>query len=263
MPLRESDKALTAFVVPWCQNQWKRGCPFGLQGAPSTFQSMMMAILGESQYSEALCYLDDITVWGRDWSEHMACLRNIFGKLKTAGVVLSPGKCVFGAKRVEYLGHAIEAGRVMIREEQLRSLSRPKTVMQLRQALGAFAYVQRWLPGMAEIHVAKPLYDALEQNGRQRLVWTEAMCHDFEELKNRTANAVALHIPDCTKKFVLVTDASDQGVGAMLANENGGMLKPTAFFIIPSLQQRVGIVHYGEGIIGCDLSNQTISSLFR
>ena len=154
MPLRESDKALTAFVVPWGQYQWKRGCPFGLQGAPSTFQRMMMAILGESQYSEALCYLDDILVWGQDWSEHMVRLRNIFGKLKTAGVRLSPGKCVFGAKRVEYLGHLIEASRVMIREdrvEQLRSLSRPKTVMQLRRALGAFAYVQRWLPGMAEI----------------------------------------------------------------------------------------------------------------
>ena len=68
------------------------------------------------------------------------------------------------------------------------------------------------------------------------------MCHAFEELKKRTANAVALHIPDFTKKFMLVTDASDQGVRAMLANEDGGMLKPIAFFIIPSLQQRVGIV---------------------
>ena len=81
---------------------------------------------------------------------------------------------------------------------------------------------------MAEI--AKPLYDALERNGRQRLVWTDAVCRVFEELKKRIANAVALHIPDFTKKFVLVTDTSDQGVGAMLANEDGGMLKPIAFF---------------------------------
>ena len=83
---------------------------FGLQGAPSTFQRMMMAILGESQYSEALCYLGDILAWGRDWSEHMVRLRNVFGKLKTAGVRLSPGKCVFGAKRVEYLGHTCKGG---------------------------------------------------------------------------------------------------------------------------------------------------------
>ena len=86
---------------------------------------------------------------------------------------------------------------------------------------------------------SKPLCDALERDGRQRLVWTEAMCHAFEELKKRTANAVALHIPDFTKKFVLVTDATEKGFGAMLANEDGGMLY---FFIIPSLQQRVGIV---------------------
>ena len=56
------------------------------------------------------------------------------------------------------------------------------------------------------------------------------MCHGFEQLKGRTANAVALHIPDFTKTFVLVTDASDQGVGAMLANKDAGVLKPIAFF---------------------------------
>ena len=39
----------------------------------------------------------------------------------------------------------------------------------------------------------------------------------FEELKNRVANAIALNTPDFNKQFVLVTNASDQEVGAMLA----------------------------------------------
>ena len=45
------------------------------------------------------------------------------------------------------------------RVTQLRNLPLPRDVDELRRALGAFAYVQRWLPGMSE--VAKPLYMVL------------------------------------------------------------------------------------------------------
>ena len=71
-----------------------------------------------------------------------------------AGLVLSTSKCVFGARRTEYLVHAIEECQVKIREDrvqQLRSLKRPETILELRRALGTFSYVQRWLPGMSEM----------------------------------------------------------------------------------------------------------------
>ena len=64
MPTRDKDKELTAFVVPWGQYQWTRGCSFGLSGAPSTFQRMITVILSDSQYKEASCFLDDILIWG-------------------------------------------------------------------------------------------------------------------------------------------------------------------------------------------------------
>ena len=176
MPLRKEDREMTTFIAPWGQFQWKRGCSFGLSGAPSSFQRMMSVILGDCQFKEALCYLDDIIVWGRDWSEHMSRLCRVLEKLRVAGLVLSTSKCVFGARRIEYLGHVIEEGQVRIREhqvQQLRSLKRPKTILKLRQALGAFCYVQRWLTGMSEM--AKPLYEALQLDGRQRLIWTREM----------------------------------------------------------------------------------------
>ena len=85
---------------------------------------------------------------------------------------------------------------------------------------------------MAEI--AKLLYGALEKNGRQKLIWTEEMDKAFTILKDRAANSKALNIPDFSKKFVLVTDASNEASGAMLANREGdqiiGHLKPIAFF---------------------------------
>ena len=234
MPMREKGKELTEFVVLWGQysTNGKGVAHLDCQGLP---QHSMSVILGDSQYKEALCYLDDILVWGRDLEEHINRLRSVLEKIRLAGVVLSPSKCVFGAKRVEYLGYVIEAGKLKIREdrvEQIRKLRRPETLIELRRALEAFAYVQRWIPGMADI--AKPLYEVLEKNGRQKLIWTTEMDEAFNELKKRAANSIALNVPDFCKKFVLVTDASNEAVGAMLANREdgrpGGQLKPIAFF---------------------------------
>ena len=125
----------------------------------------------------------------------------------------------FGDRQGECLGYVIEAEQIKIKEErieQIRKLKRPTTVMELRKALGSFVYVQRWIPDMAEI--TKPLYGALERNGRQKLIWTDEIDEAFTILKGRAANLIALNIPDFSKKFFLVTDASNEASGAMLAN---------------------------------------------
>ena len=57
MPLRKQVREMTAFIVPWGQFQWKRGFPFGLSGAPSSFQQMMAVILGECLFKKDLCFL--------------------------------------------------------------------------------------------------------------------------------------------------------------------------------------------------------------
>ena len=117
------------------------------------------------------------------------------------------------------------------RVEQLRRIERPKNVKALRSALGAFAYVQRWIPGLSEL--AKPLYDATSGNPYSRLKWTDEMEEAFERIKTMVADAVALSIPDMKRNFVLVTDCSNVAAGAMLAQEadNGSnQLRPCAFY---------------------------------
>ena len=155
MPMRREDAAKTAFVTPDGQYEWTgQGTPFGLSGAPATFQRLMSAILGELNWTAALCYLDDVLVWGRSWTEHNSRLREVLSKLRSAGVLLNPDKCCFGVREVEFLGHVIAAGTMRISEARTQSLLRtpkPTTVTMLRKAMGAFSYVQRWIPGMATI----------------------------------------------------------------------------------------------------------------
>ncbi|XP_043196791.1 uncharacterized protein LOC122367597 isoform X1 [Amphibalanus amphitrite] len=160
-------------------------------------------------------------------------------------------------KTVEYLGAVIGNGMVSMSEarvQHLRSLPVPGDVHELRRALGSFAFVQRWIPGVAE--TARPLYDALDKDGRQKLHWTDKMKSAFNKLKQQVSDAVALYLPDFTKPFTLVTDASDVGTGAMLANRDGQHLKPLGFFhhALSQHEKRVG----PNGDLVCSVQAQTL-----
>ena len=234
MPLKREDSAATAFVVPWGHFEFADRCPFGLKGAGYSFQRMMSAVLGSSNFVEALCYLDDILIWGETWEIHIQRLKGVLVKVKKAGLALSPNKCQFGSTFVDYLGCRIGEGMISISQQrvaQLRRIERPKNVRALRSALGAFAYVQRWIPGLSEL--AKPLYDATAGKPYSRLKWSENMVWAFETIKSMIADAVALSIPNMNQSFVLVTDCSNIAAGAMLAQEDEGrtnQLKPCAFY---------------------------------
>ena len=221
-------------MVPWGHYEFAERTPFGLKGAGYSFQRMMSAILGDSNFIEALCYLDDILVWGETWEIHMKRLKTVLSKIEEAGLALSASKCKFGLKEVSYLGCKIKEGMLSVNEqrvEQMRKIERPGNVRELRRALGAFAYVQRWLPGLSEI--AKPLYDAITGKPYVRLKWTTEMDIAFSKMKGMISNTVSLNLPDMERRFILVTDCSNVAAGAMLSQEcvsEPGLLKPVAFY---------------------------------
>ena len=132
---------------------------------------------------------------------------------------------------VSYLGCTIKDGMVKISEQrvaQIRQIKRPENVRGLRSAIGAFSYVQRWIPGLAEM--AKPLYDALTDKPYARLKWSRTIEEAFETIKKMIADAVGLFLPQMDKQFTLVTNASLCATGAMLAQEKDGHLRPIGFF---------------------------------
>jgi hypothetical protein len=246
MPLTARDSEVTAFVTPWDHLEWTERTPFGLKGAGYSFQRMMAVILGDSNFTEALCYLDDILIWGTTWGEHMARLNSVLAKVQMSGLALSIKKCRFGVQEVQYLGSVIKQGMVSISEQRvqdLRALPTPTTVRELRRVLGAFSFVQRWLPGVAE--VMKPLHSGVAGKPHSKIVWTVEMNQAFNKLKKLVANASALKIPDDRCDFTLITDCSDVGAGAVLTQveEPGGLLVPVAYFhhTLSKAEQKYGV----------------------
>ena len=103
VPVVEASRSKTAFTTPLGLFQF-RVMPFGLHGAPATFQRMMDRLLdGLGEFSGA--YLDDLVVYSTSWQEHLKYLHTVMECLRGAGLTVKPPKCQFGMSHCIYLGH--------------------------------------------------------------------------------------------------------------------------------------------------------------
>lgn len=84
VPLAERDRAKTAFITPNGLYQF-RVMPFGLNGAPATFQRMMdMVLQGLSEFTAD--YIDDIVIFSGSWNDHLNHLRQVLFRLREANL---------------------------------------------------------------------------------------------------------------------------------------------------------------------------------
>ena len=108
MLVHKDDRSKTAFVSPLGLFQFKT-MPFGLCGAPATFQRLMdQVIRGKQKFARA--YLDDLVIFSHTWEEHLDHLSQIFQCLFDAGLTVKLKKCQFGMSKCSYLGHVVGEG---------------------------------------------------------------------------------------------------------------------------------------------------------
>jgi hypothetical protein len=60
--------------------------PFGLKGAPATFERLMETVLAGLQWKICLIYLDDIIVLGRSFEDMVTNLKQVYDRLLAAGL---------------------------------------------------------------------------------------------------------------------------------------------------------------------------------
>ena len=191
--------------------------PFGLKGA---FQRMMdMLLTGLGEYSSA--YIDDIIVFSGTWEEHLQHITVILQRLKKAGLTATPGKCQFGMAECSYLGYRVRNGHVKVEMSKVEAVSTfpvPKTKKDVRSFLGLTGYYRKFMPQYATI--ATPLTDLTRKTGPICVKWTPECNEAFKKLKELLRSAPVLRAPDFTKEFILQTDASERGVGAVLSQKD-------------------------------------------
>ena len=137
VPMAEESRAKTAFTTGFGLYQ-SRVMPFGLQGAPATFQRMMdQLLMGLEGYTAA--YLDDLVIFSQSYTDHLEHLRSILLRLREAGLTVKLKKCQFGMKECVYLGHVVGNGTVKPEHgklEAVQDFSTPETKSQVRAFLG-------------------------------------------------------------------------------------------------------------------------------
>nr|ABW74571.1 pol polyprotein [Boechera divaricarpa] len=144
---------------------------------------------------------------------HLQHLETVFEVMRKHQLFAKKSKCAFGADKVEYLGHYIQAEGISTYSSKVKTMKDwpvPKTLKQLRGFLGLAGYYGRFVKGFGGI--AKPLI-------ADAFVWCEEAEKAFNVLKNTLCEAPVLALPQFDKSFEIETDASGDGIGAVLLQE--------------------------------------------
>lgn len=224
----EKDRHKTAFCTPEGLFEFNV-MPFGLCNAPATFQRLMDLVLAGLQWSHCLVYLDDVIVLGGNFENHLHNLRAVFDRIQEAGLKLKPSKCAFLKERVEYLGHIVSKEGVCVDQSKVEKVSTwptPTSTKEVQQFLGLANYYRRFIRDFAKI--ASPLHKLTERSSQFH--WSSACQEAFEELRTKLTSAPVLAFPDFSRPFTLDTDASDNGIGAVLSQcDESGQEQVIAF----------------------------------
>ncbi len=175
----------------------------------------------------AAAYLDDIIIHSNDWQRHMEHLRAV---LRVAGLTANPRKCAIGRVEVRYLGFHLGHGQVRPQIDKTAAVAAcpsPKTKKEVRQFLGLAGYYRRFVPNFSDL--TSPLTDLTEKEAPDPVQWTELCQQALTKVKAALCGGPLLHSPNFDLPFLLQTDASDRGLGAVLAQVVGGEERPVLY----------------------------------
>lgn len=237
--MHERDRPKTAFTTPFGLYEYVR-MPFGVCNGPATFQRLMQATMSDLIFQMLLVYLDDILVFSETFDEHLQRLETVLRRLAETGLKVKLEKCAFLQDTVKFLGHQVSAegvGTDPSKVSAVKDWKVPTTAKELQSFLGFCSYYRRFIRGFSQ--TAGPLHDLVNKclsakksgwAGRHfDAMWTPTCSSAFEGLKEKLTSAPILGFADFTQPFVLETDASQNGLGAVLYQQQGDTKRVIAY----------------------------------
>lgn len=204
---------LTAFITPHGHYEYLR-VPFGLANAPMMFQRVMREIINMPKFTRV--FLDDILVFSSSIEEHTKHLSIVLQKLKENNIAINVEKSNLYSNEVKYLGVKLNSEGMRpdtSRIKEIEEYKMPKNRKQTQKLLGYINWFRPFLQNLS-IRIC-PITEKLQKKHKD-FVWTDddtkTVTRIFFEIKETTL----LCYPDTTKEFILETDASENGMGAVL-----------------------------------------------
>ena len=229
--IEDGDEWKTAFRTRYGLYEWLV-TPFGLTGAPATFQRYINHTLREFLDEFCSAYIDDILIYSSgSLADHRKKVKQVLARLRDAGLQIDIDKCEFEATSVKYLGFIVEAGKgIRVDPEKVRAIQEweaPRSARAVRSFLGFANYYRQFVPRFSNI--ASPLTALTKKDAA--FAWSNECQAAFEELKLRLISAPILAQWDPDRETVVETDSSGYVTGGALAQRgDDGLMRPVAFF---------------------------------
>jgi hypothetical protein len=193
---------------------------FGLKNAGYYFNEIVERVLKDCE-DFATHFFDDIAVISENFQDHLKHIAAVLKKLAEYGLTAKISKCKFARKSVDYLGHRIGNGTrtpTDVKVAAIEKILRPLTKKDIRIFLGITGYYRKYVPQYASITAC--FTDALRKKAPNTIYWTDVMEESFKRLKEILKSLPKLYQPDYSAEFLIQTDASDLGLGVILAQAN-------------------------------------------
>ncbi|KAJ6437992.1 retrovirus polyprotein [Purpureocillium lavendulum] len=227
----EGDEWKTAFRTRYGLYEWLV-TPFGLTGAPATFQRYINHTLREFLDEFCSAYIDDILIYSSgSLADHRKKVKQVLARLRDAGLQIDIDKCEFETTSVKYLGFIVEAGKgIRVDPEKVRAIQEweaPRSARAVRSFLGFANYYRQFIPKFSNI--ASPLTALTKKDAA--FAWSSECQAAFDELKARLISAPVLAQWDPDRETIVETDSSGYVTGGALSQKgDDGLMRPVAFF---------------------------------
>ncbi|GFW07657.1 retrovirus-related Pol polyprotein from transposon 297 [Trichonephila clavipes] len=216
IPLSKTAQRYAAFCTSFGTYRPLR-MSFGLKNAPYFFSKLMAELLNGLE-DFVVPYLDDIAIFSDTWESHIKHMETVLQRIKRAKLTIKPSKCKFAQQNVKFLGHIVGQGFRTSSEIEVQAVLQfptPRTKTQIRAFLGLAGYYQKYINLFSVI--AAPLTDALKGRAKKgEIKWTTECENAFRELKGKLIDKPVSYAPNFEREFIVQTDASNAGMGAVL-----------------------------------------------
>ena len=174
----------------------------------------MSNCLGELNYLTCLVYLDDVIIYLSTQEEHIECLQAVLECFRLHRLKLKPSKCKFFKEKIEYLGHSVSLKGVWLSKDNLKTIAKypePMIYTAIKGFVGLMGHYRHFIKDF--IKITDPLHEYVRgytaKKKKEWVVLNEAARSTFP----------VLAYPDPNKEYLLKTDASKLGLGAVLCQK--------------------------------------------
>ena len=221
VPLDEKSSMLTTFNTHIGRFRYLR-LPFGLNSSNEVFQKRMTQVF--KGLPGITVMFDDVLVHGKDLAEHDERVAQALKRTREVGLNLNRKKCKFQLPEVRYIGHVINANGISPdpqKIEDIQNMPRPTDKTGIQRILGTLNFLHKFIPNMSEL--TAPLRSLLVKG--IEFQWSFEQDAAMKKIIEVLTSTPVLGFYDSKKDITLASDASQNGLGACLMQDN----KPIAY----------------------------------